>query len=83
MYGCTHYPLLDRWFAAALPERVERIDPAGAQAAATRELVARLALPPGRGTTTYYTNGDEARFESAVRRWTGDATGTVAALVAR
>ena len=83
VYGCTHYPLLDGWFAAELAPGVERIDPARAQAAATKELVARLALPPATSRTTYYTNGDAVAFEAAVRRWTGDATGRVAALIAR
>jgi glutamate racemase len=83
VYGCTHYPLLDRWFAAALDPRIERIDPAVAQAAAAAELVARLRLAPGSSATSYYTNGDALAFETAVRRWTGDITGRVAALVAR
>jgi glutamate racemase len=83
VYGCTHYPLLDHAFAQALPPRVERIDPAAAQAAATVKLVATLALPPSDSMTTYYTNGDPTAFESAIRRWTGDHTGRVAALVAR
>jgi glutamate racemase len=83
LYGCTHYPLLDRWFAAALAPRVARIDPATAQAAAAARLVAQLALAPGSATTTYYTNGEAAPFEAAVRRWTGDTTGRVAALVTR
>lgn len=81
VYGCTHYPLLDRWFAAALDPRVERIDPARAQAEATKGLVARLGLGPGSATTTYYTNGDPVAFEAAVRWWTGDETGRVAALI--
>ncbi len=83
VYGCTHYPLLDRWFAAALAPHVMRIDPATAQAAATARLVADLNLAPGSAATTYFTNGDAAAFETAVRRWTGDHTGRVAALVAR
>jgi glutamate racemase len=83
VYGCTHYPLLDRWFAALLDPRVERIDPALAQAAATTALIAELGLPPGTSTTAYYTNGDAHAFEAAVRRWTNDTTGRVAALVAR
>jgi glutamate racemase len=81
VYGCTHYPLLDRWFAQSLPAHVRRIDPAHAQAAATKQLVARLNLPPGAGTTTYYTNGDPAIFERGLHRWTGDPTARVAALV--
>jgi len=83
VYGCSHYPLLDRWFARALPERVVRIDPAVAQAAAAQRLIAARRFPSGAGTTTYYTNGDPQAFEAAVRRWTGDRTGKVAALVAQ
>jgi glutamate racemase len=83
VYGCTHYPLLDRWFAAALAPGVARIDPALPQAAAAAQLIARLGLAPGTGTTAYYTNGEAGPFEAAVRRWTGDAVGRVAALVAR
>ena len=83
VYGCTHYPLLDRWFAEALDPRIERIDPAITQAAAAKTLVAELDLTPGTSTTTYYTNGEPQGFEAAVRRWTGDTTGRVAALIAR
>jgi len=80
VYGCSHYPLLDRWFAAALAPSVARIDPAHAQAAAALRLVAERGLAPGTSSTTYYTNGDPSAFETAVRRWTGDTTGRVAAL---
>ncbi|HEY0381435.1 MAG TPA: aspartate/glutamate racemase family protein [Candidatus Elarobacter sp.] len=80
VYGCSHYPLLDRWFAAALAPNVARIDPAHAQAGAAARLVAARSLAPGTSATTYYTNGDAAAFEAAVRRWTGDAYGRVAAL---
>ncbi len=82
VYGCTHYPLLDRWFADALPARVARIDPAQAQAAATAELVARLGIAGGDGATSYYTNGDAAAFEAAVRRIGVDPAGRVTALIA-
>ncbi|HTD35019.1 MAG TPA: glutamate racemase [Candidatus Elarobacter sp.] len=81
VYGCTHYPLLDAHFAQLLAPHVARIDPAAAQAAATAALVAARHLPAGSARTTYYTNGDATSFESAVRRWTGDTTGRVAALV--
>jgi glutamate racemase len=82
VYGCSHYPLLDHWFAGALPERVARVDPAVAQAAATQRLIAARRFPSGSNTATYYTNGDPHAFEAAVRRWTGDHTGKVAALIA-
>jgi glutamate racemase len=83
VYGCTHYPLLDRWFAQLLSPRVERIDPARSQAAATAKLIADRDLAGGTSTTTYYTNGDADSFKTAVRRWTGDLTGRVAALAVR
>jgi glutamate racemase len=83
VYGCTHYPLLDRWFAELLGPAIERIDPAAAQAAATARLVAARGLAPGVSSTAYFTNGDAAPFESAVRRWSGDVTGRVTALAAR
>jgi glutamate racemase len=82
VYGCSHYPLLDRWFAAALGDGIARIDPAVAQAQAARRLVAARGFAPGTSTTTYYTNGDPVAFETAVRHWTGDRTGTVAGLLA-
>ncbi len=75
VYGCTHYPMLDRWFAGAFPDAA-RIDPADAQARA----VVPLARA-GNGTTTYVTNGDVVAFERNVRRWTGDRRGPVTALI--
>jgi len=72
VYGCTHYPLLDAHFAAAVPAAA-RIDPAREQARA----VGALHLPPGGGTTLYVTNGDVVAFERNVRKWTGDMTGRV------
>jgi glutamate racemase len=77
VYGCTHYPLLDAHFAAALPGAA-RIDPAREQARA----VLALGLPPAHGSTRYVTNGDVAAFERNVRKWTGDATGRVMGLAA-
>jgi glutamate racemase len=83
VYGCTHYPLLDAWFATALPASTERVDPALAQAAAAIRLVASAGIAPGDGTTRFYTNGDPVAFEREVRRWSGDANATVGALIAR
>ncbi len=76
VYGCTHYPLLDAHFARALPQAA-RIDPAVQQARA----VARLGLASGTSRTAYVTNGDVAAFEANVRRWTGDTSGSINALV--
>jgi glutamate racemase len=81
LYGCTHYPLLDQWFAKYLPAGVARIDPAHAQAAAARRLVVRRRIAAGGGTTAYYTNGDPGAFEAAVRRL-GSEPGRVTGLIA-
>jgi glutamate racemase len=81
LYGCTHYPLLDRWFAEALAPGVARIDPARAQAAAARRLIVRQRIGAGSGATAYYTNGDPVAFEVAVRRL-GGPEGRVTPLVA-
>jgi len=78
VYGCTHYPLLDAEFAAALPRRIERFDPAVAQAAAVRAALVAGDLSPGTGKTRYLTNGDLTLFERNVRRFTGDPTATAA-----
>jgi glutamate racemase len=80
VYGCTHYPLLDRWFAAALGAGVARVDPAHAQAHAASALIARLGLAPGGATTTYVTNGDPVAFERGLRRLNADVTGNVRVL---
>jgi glutamate racemase len=77
VYGCTHYPLLDRHFAEAAP-RAARIDPAREQARA----VLALGLPAGDASTLYVTNGDVVAFERNVRHWTGDRTGRVMSLAA-
>jgi len=77
VYGCTHYPLLDVHFAALAPG-IARIDPAREQA---RALLARGVRTGPAGLTRYVTNGDLAAFEANVRRWTGDQTGQVSALV--
>jgi glutamate racemase len=78
VYGCTHYPLLDGHFAAALAPHVVRIDPAEAQAAQAAALVRSLALPPGGSRTHYLTSGDVASFRANVRAWTSDRSATFA-----
>ena len=70
------YPLLDREFAAALPHRIDRFDPAVAQAAAVRAALVAGDLSPGTAKTRYLTNGDLTLFERNVRRFTGDPTAT-------
>ncbi|GAC1548163.1 MAG: glutamate racemase [Candidatus Velthaea sp.] len=78
VYGCTHYPMLDAEFRAALGARRTLIDPAVTQAAASVELVHTRALAPGSSATQYVTNGDVSQFERNVRAWTNDTRGRVA-----
>jgi len=76
LYGCTHYPLLDAAFAAALGPGVERIDPALAQARAAHAFVRASHGAAGSGATHFVTNADPIAFEANVRRWTRDASAT-------
>ena len=58
--GCTHFPHLRKWFAAALGPNVRLVDPADACAAATVAL-----LPPepfGSGRLICEVSGDEQMF---------------------
>ena len=66
IFGCTHYPVLERHFRAALGERVELIDPAFVQAAPLAEFLALDETPAGSGTTRYVTSGDPERFRLSV-----------------
>ena len=72
VYGCTHYPMLDEHFAAALGARIARLDPAWMQG----ERVAALAAQRGNagtGTTRYVTNGNLEAFTANVARIMGVA----------
>ncbi|MBC5809446.1 MAG: aspartate/glutamate racemase family protein [Candidatus Eremiobacteraeota bacterium] len=66
--ACSHYPLLDAHFAAALGAGVPRIDPAVAQAARAVAVVrSRNGAPKAEGgRTTYLTNGPLEPFRAAV-----------------
>ncbi len=70
--ACTHYPLLDEHFAAALGEGVARLDPAVEQAGRAAALVAARSFAPGSGITRYVTTGDLARFRELVAEITGE-----------
>lgn len=71
--ACTHYPVLDAHFAAALGEHVIRIDPAFVQAERVAEFLTRNHVPPEAGTTRYVTNADVTRFHENVARITGES----------
>lgn len=66
VYGCTHYPLIDDAFARAIDARIERVDPAIAQA----EIVARAAreanFAAGSGETHYVTTGALEPFAARI-----------------
>jgi glutamate racemase len=71
--ACTHYPLLDEQFAAALGDGVARIDPALEQAGRTAALVAARAIAPGIGRTRYVTSGNLDSFRASITAVMGDA----------
>ncbi len=60
--ACTHYPLLDEHFEAALGPRILRLDPATLQAERAAELLGDCA--GGNGAAECVTNGDLAVFRS-------------------
>ncbi|MGA7569719.1 MAG: glutamate racemase [Candidatus Aquilonibacter sp.] len=66
VYGCTHYPVLEQHFRAALDDRVELIDPAFVQATRLAEFLALDETPAGSGTTRYVTSGDPQGFRESV-----------------
>lgn len=70
--ACTHYPVLDRYFADALGDDVLRIDPAFVQAERVADFLHRSGINGESGETRYVTNGDLARFHENVARITGE-----------
>ncbi|MBV8171976.1 MAG: glutamate racemase [Candidatus Eremiobacteraeota bacterium] len=58
--GCTHFPHLRTWFAAALGPSVRLVDPADACAALTAGLLP--PAPSGNGTLAIEVSGDERVF---------------------
>jgi glutamate racemase len=66
VFGCTHYPVLERHFRAVLGSDVALIDPAIIQAQRAAELLGDRAH--GTGITTYVTSGDEAAFQAGLAR---------------
>ncbi len=67
VFGCTHYPVLERHFRAALGARIELIDPAAMQAERAAELLGERTR--GAGRSIYVTSGDEASFLAKVSRF--------------
>ena len=80
IYGCTHYPVLEAHFAAALGDGVARIDPAAMQAERAAALIRHREPLAERGTTRYVTSGDPAAFAINVVRLIGEAAPRVETL---
>jgi glutamate racemase len=70
--ACTHYPLLDKHFAAALGDGVARIDPAIVHAERAAAIAAHEGFAAGTGSITCITSGDPERFRSAVTKVLGN-----------
>lgn len=70
--ACTHYPLLEAHFLDVLGAGVAIVDPAKMHARRAVELVERLGIPAGSGTTMCMTSGDAARFRENLGRLIGD-----------
>ncbi len=80
VYGCTHYPVLESHFRAALGDRVELIDPAFVQAARLAEFLQLDEAPIGSGTTRYVTSGDPEHFRRSVAAIMEEQTPVVSGL---
>lgn len=66
VFGCTHYPMLERHFRAVLGDGIALVDPAVVQAERAAELLGERAR--GSGDTRYVTSGDSAAFLASVER---------------
>jgi glutamate racemase len=71
VFGCTHYPVLERHFRGLLGTGVVLIDPAIVQAERAAELLANRG--PGTSTTNFVTSGDRGAFAASFARLTGAA----------
>lgn len=75
--ACTHYPILEQHFRAALGESVELIDPAILHAQRAAAMVQNGAAV-GLGDIKYLTNGDLEMFRASIRTIMGEADPKVA-----
>ncbi|HEY1653542.1 MAG TPA: glutamate racemase [Candidatus Tumulicola sp.] len=80
IYGCTHYPVLEPHFAAALEAGVTLIDPAAMQAERAAALVGAREPLEESGTTRYVTSGDPVTFKAGIARTLGEAPARVESL---
>jgi glutamate racemase len=70
--ACTHYPVLEAHFCAALGQSVRLIDPALVQAQRVAEFVMRRGLDREGAATRYVTSGDCERFRTSIIRLMGE-----------
>jgi glutamate racemase len=83
IYGCTHYPLLETQFRAALPPGVALVDPAVMQAERAALLLRHEGRANGsaaRGRVRYVTSGDPDRFRTNVARLMNDPSPRIESL---
>jgi glutamate racemase len=80
IYGCTHYPVLQTYFAASLPAGVVLVDPAEMQAERVSMLAPSRKPVAESGTTRYVTSGDPSALKLNVVRLCGDTAPNVTSL---
>lgn len=70
--GCTHYPLIEKEFAAALGDQIQIVDPADQVAQYTYNVMKRDGLFSSQDQSAvheYYTTGDPDKFSEMGRRF--------------
>jgi glutamate racemase len=75
--ACTHYPILDAHFAAALGEHVLRIDPAIEQARRVAALLEPVGMADEDAATRYVTSGNVELFRANVARLMNEPNPTI------
>ncbi len=72
VFGCTHYPYLEKVLRQILPPTVRFIDPAEHVATAAWQELEVLGLrQTGRGHVRFYASGDPERFAQRAGLWLG------------
>jgi glutamate racemase len=72
IYGCTHYPLLETHFRAALGECVALVDPAAMQAGRAELFLRQRGEPDESGAVRYATSGELETFRANVSSIMGE-----------
>jgi glutamate racemase len=74
IYGCTHYPLLEKHFRSALGERVALVDPAAMQADRAELFLRQTGEPDEAGIIDYVTSSDVEPFRANVSQIMSEAS---------